>query len=354
MEWFGDTASPVLFAQAAQRLEALGGARVEIDFTPFRDAARLLYEGPWVAERWLAVREFHARKADMLLPVTRQIIEQGARYSAADAFAALHRLRDLRRAVDSAWMRMEALALPTAAFIPTRSEVEADPIGLNSKLGAYTNFTNLLDCAALAVPAGFRPNGLPFGISLIGPAWSDARLAAIGAAFHRAAAPKLGATEFSLPEKGRVSDMGPALSGSPIGDPIASIPLFIPLAVVGAHLRGQPLNHQLTERGGRFLRADRTAGCYRLHALAGTVPPKPGLTRVGSGEGGSIEVEIWELPAAAWADLVAAIPPPLGIGALLLADGSAVKGFLCESVALAGAEDITRHGGWRAYLAARA
>jgi allophanate hydrolase len=350
MEWFGDAFSPALFAAATRRLESLAGSRVEIDFAPFRDAARLLYEGPWVAERWVAVREFHGRHAGSFLPITRQIIEQAGRYSASDAFAAQDRLQELRRTVEGVWERIDLLVLPTAAFLPTLAQIEADPVGINSKLGTYTNFTNLLDCAALAVPAGFRPDGLPFGISLIGPAWSDPALARVGAAFHRASDPTMGATGFRLPGEGlRLQPLASAAEADG-SQPASLAAVYLQLAVVGAHLRGQPLNHQLTERGGRLVRADRTADCYRLYALAGTVPPKPGLVRGPAGTGGAIDLEIWELPDAAWADFVAAIPPPLGIGTLVLADGSTVKGFLCEHEALSGAEDITRHGGWAAYL----
>jgi allophanate hydrolase len=345
MEWFGDSFAPGLYSQAAGRLESLGGARVEIDYTPFLEAARLLYEGPWLAERWLAVRDFHARHADRLFPVTRTIIEKGAGYSAAEAFAASYRLRDLRRAAEAAWEKIDLLLLPTAAFIPTLRDVETDPIGVNSRLGTYTNFTNLLDCAALAVPSGFRPDGLPFGVSLIGPAWSDGRLAAVGAAFHRASALTLGATG-----RGQASEIDPALSGIIFQ---GSTP-YLQIAVVGAHLRGQPLEHEITGRGGRFVRSDLTAACYRLFALAGTTPAKPGLARVTPGAGRPIEIEIWELPPEAWAEFVAAIPAPLCLGTLALSGGTAVKGFLCEAAALSGARDITDFGGWRAFLAAHA
>ena len=340
MEWFGDLQAPGLLDKAVRRMESIGGERVEVDFSPFREAARLLYDGPWIAERWLAVREFHSRHAEAMLPVTRRIIEQGAVLSAADAFAADYRLRELRRAAESAWERVDFLLLPTAALFPTLREVDGDPVGINSRLGTYTNFTNLLDCAALAVPSGFRPGGLPFGISLIGPAWSDARLASVGARFQRAGALTLGATGFALPEGGAAAGVRAAPAS------------HIRLAVVGAHLRGQPLEHELTGRGARFVRADRTADCYRLYALAGASPPKPGLVRVAPGEGARIEVEIWELPPAAWAGFVAAIPPPLGIGTLALEGGASAKGFLCEPAGLAGAEDITSFGGWRAFRAA--
>lgn len=337
LEWFGDTQNPPLFAAAIRQLEALGGKRVEVDYTPFRDAARLLYEGPWVAERWSAVRAFHAKHADAIFPVTRRIVEGGAKPLAVDAFESFYKLAELRRAADGIWAQIDTLLLPSAATIYTRAELEADPISLNSRLGYYTNFANLLDTAALAVPAGFRPDGLPFGITLFAPAWSDAALAKLGTAFQRATATKLGATGHPLP---------PALPPR-----ITSAVRTLELAVVGAHLSGQPLNRELTERGGRLVRATRTAPSYRLHALAGTAPPKPGLVRIARGEGASIEVEVWSLAPSAWADFVAAIPPPLGIGTLLLEDGSAVKGFLCEPAALAGSPDISHFGGWRAYRA---
>ncbi len=338
LEWFGDTQNPALFADAIRTIESLGGTKIEIDFAPFRDAARLLYEGPWVAERWAAVRAFHGKNADAIFPVTRKIIEGGAKPLAVDAFEALYQLAALRRQADATWTQVDTLLLPTAATIYTRAQLEADPITLNSRLGHYTNFANLLDTAALAVPAGFRADGLPFGITFFGPAWSDARLATLGAAFQQATAKTLGHTSHPLPPP------APAT-------PRASSEIH--LAVVGAHLSGQPLNSQLTERGAHLVRSTHTANCYRLHALAGTTPPKPGLLRVAPGDGAPIEIEIWSLAPAAWADFVAAIPAPLGIGTLLLADGSAVKGFLCEPAALAGAEDITHHGGWRAYRAAK-
>ena len=338
LEWLGDPFSPVLFGEAVRRLEQLGGERVEIDFAPFRAAARLLYEGPWLAERWVAIRDFHAGHADAILPVTRQIIEPGAKLTAADAFSAFYELESLRRATEPVWSRIDTLVLPTAATIFTRGQIEKDPIRLNSQLGLYTNFANLLDLAALAVPAGFRPDGIPFGITLFGPAWSDGRLAALGSRFHRSQATTLGATGTKL---------GQEESDHHAATPDADDSRLL-LAVVGAHLSGQPLNPQLTERGGRLVRADRTTDCYRLYALAGTKPAKPGLVRVAPGTGATIEIEIWSLPREAWADFVAAIPAPLGIGTLTLEQGGKVQGFLMFR--LEGAVDITSFGGWRAYL----
>ncbi len=332
LDWFGDTLNPPLFAAALRTMESIGGTPVPIDFAPFRDAARLLYEGPWVAERWAAVRAFHARKPDALFPVTRRIIEGGATPLAVDAFEASYRLAALKRAADTTWDRIDTLILPTAATIYTRDQLAAEPVLLNSRLGHYTNFANLLDTAALAVPAGFRPDGLPFGITLFGPAWSDARLAALGAAFTAA---------------------GPG--GSPASPPPSAIASAdIPLAVVGAHLRGQPLNHQLTRRGARFVRTATTSDAYRLFALANTVPPKPGLRRVTSGTGAPIEVEVWSLSPAAFGAFTAEVPAPLAIGNLTLADGAVVKGFVCEPEGFADATDITAFGGWRAWLASRA
>ncbi len=334
LEWFGDTQNPALFAAAIDRLESLGGTRVEIDFTPFRDAARLLYEGPWVAERWSAIRAFHAQHADAIFPVTRKIIEGGAKPLAVDAFEALYRLAALRRAADATWEQIDTLVLPTAATIYTRDQLAADPITLNSRLGHYTNFANLLDTAALAVPAGFRPDGLPFGITFFGPAWTDARLAALGRRFA-----------FSATNSDTTA---PASTTAPISSSDE-----LEIAVLGAHLSGQPLNSQLTSAGGRCIRTSHTSDAYKFYALAGTTPPKPGLIRVAPGEGRPIELEVWSLPAAAWARFVAAIPPPLGIGTVQLIDGTSVKGFLCEPAALTGATDITHLGGWRAYLASK-
>ncbi len=345
LSWFNDEANPRLYQEAIGRLTQLGGQRVTIDFAPFAATARLLYEGPWVSERWSVVREFQAKHPDALLPVTRAIIERGATPLAVDAFEAGYRLEELRHEVARAWETMDVLVLPTTPTIYTRDEVAADPVALNSRLGLYTNFANLLDTAALAVPVGLRPDGVPFGVTLFGPAWSDASLARLGRSLHDAAALTLGATGAPRPPQGAPLP-APAVETLPAG--------WLPLAVVGAHLTGQPLNSQLTSRGARLWRKDRTAPCYQLFALAGTTPEKPGLRRVGSGKGSSIEVEIWMLPAVAWAEFVASVPLPHSIGQLYLADGSTVPGYHCEALALEGARDISRFGGWRRYRLALA
>ena len=322
-EFFGDDAAARLYAVALERLEALGGRPVEIDLVPFRAAADLLYSGPWVAERLAAIRPFFERHAEAMDPVVARIIGGAARFSAADAFEGMYRLEALRRVTAAQWEGMDVLVLPTTGTIYTHARIAADPIGLNSNLGHYTNFVNLLDLAAIAVPAGQRPNGLPFGLSLIAPAFHDEALCALGAAF---------AAGRPLAPGGRAA---------------------VRLAVVGAHLTGQPLNHELTARGACLVWSGRTAPEYRLYALTGVSPAKPGLVRVTPGAGSAIEVEVWELDAAGFGTFVAAVPPPLAIGTLRLEDGVEVKGFLCEPLAVEGAPDITALGGWRAFLASR-
>ena len=322
LEFFGDTAAAALYADALLRLEALGGRRVEIDFSIFRAAAELLYSGPWVAERFAALREFIAQSADAMNPVVRGIIEGARRYSAADAFTAEYALRDLRRSADAQWERMDVMALPTAPTIYTHQEVAAEPLRLNTNLGYYTNFVNLLDLAAVAAPAGRRPNGLPFGISLIGPAFSDEALLALAGRY----------------------------CGTPVSRESSCPPGCVALAVLGAHLSGQPLNWQLTERGARLLKTCRTAPGYRLYALEGTMPPKPGLVRDETFHGPGIEVEVWGVPEYQFGGFVAGVPAPLGIGSAVLEDGESVKCFICEPYAIADATDITRFGGWRHYL----
>jgi allophanate hydrolase len=337
LEYFGDAQSPSLFAQAVERLARLGATPVDVDLTPFLEAAELLYDGPWIAERSCALREFIDAQPGSVLPVTRAIIDSGKRFSAADAFRAMHRLAELRRDTEPIWNAIDVLLLPTAATIYSIAEVEREPIRLNSNLGRYTNFVNLLDLAALAVPSGFRRDGLPFGVTLVAPAGYDLALCRLGSRLQREAGLPLGATAHALPK-----------ASAAIALPLIGT---VRIAVVGAHLSGEPLNHQLTERGARLLRACRTAPCYRLYALPGARPAKPGLVRTDTGT--AIELEIWEMPEGHFGSFVAEIPAPLGIGTLELDDGSVAKGFICESYATADAEDISAYGGWRAFLASR-
>jgi allophanate hydrolase len=335
LEFFGDPEYERLFGEAVARLEAGGGRRTEIDFAPFQSAARLLYEGPWVAERYAAVGQFIDAHPDAVLPVTAHIITGGSRPSAAEAFEAEYRLRTLRRASEAAWSGVDFLVTPTAGTIYSIAAVTADPIRLNATLGYYTNFMNLFDLAGVAVPAGFRSDGLPFGITLIGPPSSDRALLALADILHRSSCTTLGATKWPLP--------------APSSEPRALAPGYAALAVCGAHMEGLPLNHQLRDRGAYFMQRTRTAPDYRLFALRGAPPHRPGLVRVSSG-GAPIEVEIWALPAEQWGSFVTGIHAPLGVGRVALQSGAEVSGFICEAYAASDAADITGYGGWRAYL----
>lgn len=305
IEFVGDPAYAPLYADAIARLEAAGGTAVPIDYAPFLETAQLLYSGPWVAERYAAVGQW----LEQMHPVVRQIISGATKYSAVDTFNGLYRLEELRKKTLPVWETIDVLLLPTTGYIYKIAEVEADPIRLNSNLGYYTNFVNLLDLAALAIPGGFRSDCLPFGITLVGPSLSDRSLLSLASRLDE-----------------------------------------VQVAVVGAHLTGQPLNRQLTERGARLTRSCKTASDYRLFALANTKPPKPGLVREPGFEGPGIEVEVWTMPASRFGSFVSLIPAPLGIGTLILDDGSTVKGFICEPSGVNGAMEITKFGGWRKFL----
>ena len=335
--FFGDRVSEALYEAALARFTDMGVKIVEVDIEPFYAAARLLYEGPWVAERYLTARALIASAPESLHPVTRQIILAGAHGTAADAFAAFYQLEDLQRICDRTFHNVDALVLPTAPTIYTIEQVLADPIGLNSRLGTYTNFVNLLDMCGLAVPSAMRADGTPFGITLLARAGEDVALAAIGREFHAATGLPLGALKYPQPPLSR--------------RPAAPAAGEIPLAVVGAHLSGMPLNRELLALGARLIERGATAPHYRLYALPGTQPPKPGLLRVKNGAGAAIEIEVWALSESAFGRFVAAVPRPLSIGTLELDDGRSVKGFLVEAEAVDGARDISSFGGWRAFMA---
>lgn len=338
VEFFGDAEAERLYKLAIERARALGVEIVEVDFAPFREAAALLYAGPWVAERLAAIKAFAAQKPNAIHEVVRGIILGADKFTAVDTFEGMYRLADLTRRAEQEWQSMDALLLPTTPTTYKIADVLADPVRLNSNLGHYTNFVNLMDLSAVAIPAGFRTNGLPFGITLIGRAFADAKLAVLGDTLHRASADvRLGAIAARL-------DQTPPLETSPSRT--------IEVAVVGAHLTGQPLNGQLQERNARLKRTTRTATGYSFYALANTKPAKPGLVFDGRGAG-NIELEIWEMDERSFGSFVALIPAPLGIGTLRLEDGTSVKGFLCEAYAVGDAEDITKWGGWRAWLASR-
>ena len=334
LQFFGNAEAESLFEQALQRLQSLGGEPVRIDFEPFLSAARLLYEGPWLAERYAAVGEFVEARPEAVHPVTRAIIARGKQGSAVDAFRAQYRLMECSRASQSIWAQVDVIVTPTAGTIYRIDAVERDPVSLNSNLGYYTNFMNLLDLCGVAVPAGFRDDGLPVGVTLVGRAFADAALLTLAERLQRAAGLPMGATGHPLPAAG-------APSGSAAG--------VVPIAVCGAHLSGLPLNPQLTERGAWLLQQTRTAAGYRLYALAGGPPQRPGLVR--DVRGTAIEVEVWAMPRAQVGGFLELIPAPLGLGKVELEDGRWVSGFICEPGAIEGAEEVTRWGGWRNYLA---
>lgn len=331
LEFFGDQEAEALFHQAVGKLEKMGLKRVEFDYSLFEVAAQMLYDGPWVAERLAAVEAFADQHADVIHPVVRDIIFSAKGMTAVDVFKGQYRLAELVRAVQPVWECIDVMLLPTAPTIYTVEQMLADPVRLNSRLGYYTNFVNLMDASALAVPAGFRTDGLPFGVTLVGRAFEDDLIAELGAWLTGEAEPNhvLGVAQ------------------EPSQDMICT---RVSIAVVGAHLRGQPLNPQLIECGAVFRRQTCTASGYALYVLPDSVPEKPGLVRE-PGAQGNIEVEIWDLPIAGFGAFVSAIPSPLGIGSIQLEDSSYVQGFLCEPYALQDAADITHLGGWKAYRA---
>ncbi|MEM7144785.1 MAG: allophanate hydrolase [Verrucomicrobiota bacterium] len=322
LEFFGNGSARGCFAEGVARMESLGGKRVEIGFGPFLEAARLLYEGPWVAERYAAIEDILNEKPEILHSVTRGIIEGGGDARAVDAFRAAYRLQELKRVADEVWEAVDFVMTPTTGTVYTVAEVEAESVKLNSNLGYYTNFMNLLDYSALACPAGVMESGMPFGATLFAPAFHDGRLLDMAARFG-------GEKEVAaVPNEG-----------------------WTKVVVCGAHMRGLPLNGQLMERGGRFVAATRTLPIYRLFALpaSGELPPRPGLIREDGG-GAAVAVEVWVLPTACFGDFVAQIPAPLGIGKVELEGGEVAPGFLCEGYAVEGAEEITSLGDWRSFV----
>ncbi len=337
-EFFGDAQNGTLYERAVDAVESLGGQSVEIDYAPLREVASMLYRGPWLAERFVVVEDLLRSRPEELESTVAAIIARGEHFSAADSFRAAYALKAMRAALQSLWSQIDVLLLPTAPRSYSHAEIAAAPIECNSNLGFYTNFVNLLDLAAVALPAGMRPDGLPFGVSLIGPAFAERALLPLADALHRRLAETLGGSQRELR---KTPPLPPA--DTPHG--------CLRMAVVGAHLSGQPLNWQLTQRGGRLLRQCRTSPEYRFYALPGTVPAKPGLVRVPGFAGPGIEVEVWALPADTVGTFVDGVPPPLTIGTLILDDNTQVKGFLAEPAAVDGAREITSFGGWRAYLA---
>jgi allophanate hydrolase len=338
-EFFGNKAVEALYDQAIEWAKSLGAVIVPFDYAPFRQAAELLYNGPWVAERLAAVKEFIGTNADDFDPAVRTIIEGARGYDAVAAFEGQYKLGHLRQKALAEWEKLDVLMLPTSPTTYTVEAMLADPIVKNSHFGRYTNFANLFGYAAIAVPGGFGSDGLPSGVTFFGPSFSDDALAPFADAMHRAAQSGMGKDKTaSLPEASKVAEPDDGL---------------VTIMVVGAHLTGMPLNHELTGPGGKLVKTCRTAGDYRLFVLPNTTPPKPGLIREPGFEGQGLEVEVWKVTPAAFGRFVQNIPAPLGIGKVTLDDGSQVSGFLCEPYAIKGAQEVTDLGGWRAYIASR-
>jgi allophanate hydrolase len=335
----GDTQSENAFDATLEMLASLtkDSTPATIDVTPMFDVAALLYTGPWVAERYQAIRSFIEATPEQMHPTTRAIISGATRMSAADAFAGIYKLAELRRAAGAIWSQIDVLVVPTYPRPRTVADLEADPIAPNSELGTYTNFVNLLDLCALAVPGTSRADGFPSGVTLIAPRGKDGLLAAIGARLHPLTQDRLGASRTPVPA---------ARNNLP-----SALPGEIELAVVGAHLSGMPLNHELAGRGARFLRACDTQPDYKLYALAGGPPARPGLLRVADGTGSRIATEVWAISAEGLGELMVGVPAPLGIGTTRLSDGTSPKGFIVEAEGLVGAKDVSDFGGWRNYIA---
>jgi len=324
--FLGDARAEALYRAAIARLEAAGGRAVEVDIDPLLAAAQMLYAGPWVAERTAAAESLLKANPAAIEPTVRAILQGGPAFSAVDAFKGLYEMQAYARVAEQMWQAIDVLLLPTTPTTYRIAEVKAEPVALNANLGRYTNFVNLLDMSALAVPAGFRENGTGVGVTLIGPAFADAALIDLAR---------------------RYLEIAPMPDAPPLDR--EGRPETVKLAVVGAHLAGMPLHWQLTSREARLVARTRTAPAYKLYAMANSTPPKPAL--VHTGEGGAIDVEVYELPVSAFGSFVVEVPAPLAIGTVTLEDGSQVKGFVAEPRALDGAEDITALGGWRAYIA---
>ncbi|WP_045224463.1 allophanate hydrolase [Methyloterricola oryzae] len=337
LEFLGDHLAETAFRSTLEAIQSRKGLHIQpVDFALFRQTAALLYEGPWLAERRASLGDFHLTHPEALDPAVRAVLSRRGEPSAEETFEGLHRLEQFRQACRSLFETIDILLVPTAPTHPTLAAIAEAPLERNTELGLYTNFVNLLGLCALALPGHFRADGLPAGITLIGPAGADHRLAEFARTLEPLTHRRLG-----------ISKHAPRIDSEPLA-PLPSGERSVRLAVVGAHLEGEPLNWQLRERGGRLVQQTRTTPRYGLFALRGTVPPKPGLIRL-DGPGSAIAVEVWELPIRRYGEFVAEVPPPLAIGTLELEGGEQVQGFLCEAWALQGAEDIRAYGGWRAY-----
>jgi len=336
LEFFANESARALFYQSVETMQSLGGIKQEIDFSLFLDAAKLLYDGPWVAERYVAIEGMMTQQPEALLPVIRSIIGSAENRTAMEVFRAEYQMQAYREQSKKVLREFDFLLTPTAGTIYSIDQVNADPIKLNSNLGYYTNYMNLLDCACVAVPAGFIENGLPWGISLVSSAMKDRKLLAYANRWQQALNLKPGKLAFDLPR---------TTAGN------VSYEESISVIVCGAHLQGLPLNWQLSERGATLQHSGKTSASYRMYVLDGEMQ-RPGLVRDDE-KGAAIEIEIWQMPSSEFGSFVAAIPGPLGIGKVEVSDGRWLPGFICEPCALTGAEEITQLGGWKAYMASK-
>ena len=334
LNFFGDRQYEQAYRATLERLELDGIELLEIDYEPFADAAKLLYEGPWVAERYLAIQPLIDTDPEAIFPVVRDIIAPGKTLTATALFQAQYRLNALKQNCDRQMAGLDALLTPTAGTCFTIRQMLEQPVLRNSQLGYYTNFMNLLDLSSIAVPTQITPGGLPFGITLVGSAFSDRALLSIANRIHNCFDLKSGASQF---------DSEPA--------PVAAVGVRdkIDIVVCGAHLQGLPLNWQLTERGATLVEKTKTEPVYRMYALAGGPPDRPGLI-LDEQHGAAIDVEVWSMPASQYGSFVEGIPAPLGIGKIRLANGSLTSGFICEPYAIADALEITQFQAWRSYL----
>jgi len=342
LEFFGDKNFETLFRETMARLNTAGAKIRPIDFSPFLDTAKLLYDGPWVAERYAAVGEFIDSHPDAVLKVTREIIGAGKSITATELFNGEYQLEQYTHAVETIFQqeKIDCLLLPTAPTCYSLEDVAAEPVTLNSHLGYYTNFVNLLNLSALAIPAGIATSGVPFGVTLVAPANSENRLLALGDTVHRLSRLCVGKSDINICDIEPIETDGTAPGQKDV----------LQLVVCGAHMSGLPLNYQLTELGARLVKPSRTANSYEFFALQQFKPPRPGLIRVPENEGHNIDVEIWELPTSNVGTFLSQIPSPLGLGTVHLEDGSDVQGFICEQFATTGALNISELGSWRNYL----
>jgi allophanate hydrolase len=337
IKFFGDTYQQKSFESTLVRLKNLGVEIIEVDFQPFYDVADMLYEGAWVAERYSVIEDLLRDNPDAVFPVTRKIISAAENFSSADVFRGIYKLEDLKRKAEPVLEAVDMFCVPTIPTFYSVDDLSDDPVQPNSNFGTYTNFVNLMDMSALAVPIGSREDNRPGSVTLIGASGEDGLLASLARKLENVEGRTLGATDWTVPALRPAPEMAQADE------------MYI--AVCGAHMSGLPLNSQLTQRGARFVRKATTAPSYKFYALAGGPPERPGLVYCGPEKNGaSIKLEIWSLPLENVGSFLKDIPAPLGIGSVFLSDGSSVKGFICEAEAINDAKDITSFGGWRKYL----